>query len=162
MAAYRRVYDSRHLQADCQEPGSATLGNRVWATFYYSRYSAYFQILWLWVVVVPNKQRSKWRWICGENTDASRVDCSLSFVCGCWGSYLERVVIRPHRVHRIDAAYCCTCCTVHGRCACVCVCVCLSVCKLCFMKKIPDVFSCNSNTRRCFLKQFWQESFRLK
>jgi len=22
MAAYRRVYDSRHLQADCQEPGS--------------------------------------------------------------------------------------------------------------------------------------------
>ena len=23
MAAYRRVYDSRHLQADCQEPGSA-------------------------------------------------------------------------------------------------------------------------------------------
>ena len=32
MAAYRRVYDSRHLQADCQEPGSApepyTLGNR--------------------------------------------------------------------------------------------------------------------------------------
>ena len=37
MAAYRRVYDSCHLQADCQEPGSApepyTLGNRVWATF---------------------------------------------------------------------------------------------------------------------------------
>ena len=25
MAAYRRVYDSRHLQADCQEPGSAPL-----------------------------------------------------------------------------------------------------------------------------------------
>jgi len=23
MAAYRGVYDSRHLQADCQEPGSA-------------------------------------------------------------------------------------------------------------------------------------------
>jgi len=23
MAAYRRVYDSRHLQADCQEQGSA-------------------------------------------------------------------------------------------------------------------------------------------
>ena len=32
MAAYRRVYDSHHLQADCKEPGSApepyTLGNR--------------------------------------------------------------------------------------------------------------------------------------
>jgi len=25
MVAYRRVYDSRHLQADCQEPGSATV-----------------------------------------------------------------------------------------------------------------------------------------
>jgi len=23
MAAYRQVYDSRHMQADCQEPGSA-------------------------------------------------------------------------------------------------------------------------------------------
>ena len=36
MAAYRRVYDSRHPQADYQEPGSApetTLGNRVCATF---------------------------------------------------------------------------------------------------------------------------------
>ena len=36
MAAYRRVYNSRHLQADCQEPGSArnpTLCSRVWATF---------------------------------------------------------------------------------------------------------------------------------
>jgi len=36
MAVYRRVYDSRHLQADCQEPGSVpepTLGSRVWATF---------------------------------------------------------------------------------------------------------------------------------
>ena len=27
MAAYRRVYDSRHLQADCQEPGSASEPN---------------------------------------------------------------------------------------------------------------------------------------
>ena len=37
MAAYRRVYDARHLQADCQEPGSApepyAIGNRVWANF---------------------------------------------------------------------------------------------------------------------------------
>ena len=24
MAAYRRVYDSRHLQAECQEPGSSS------------------------------------------------------------------------------------------------------------------------------------------
>ena len=35
-AAYRRVYDSRHLQADCPEPGSApepyARQNRVWAT----------------------------------------------------------------------------------------------------------------------------------
>jgi len=38
MAAYRRVYDSHHLQAGCQDPGLGpepyTLGNRVWATFF--------------------------------------------------------------------------------------------------------------------------------
>ena len=37
MAAYRRVYDSRHLQADMPTTGyqvrNNTLGNRVWATF---------------------------------------------------------------------------------------------------------------------------------
>jgi len=27
MAAYRRVYESRHLQADCQEPGLAPEGS---------------------------------------------------------------------------------------------------------------------------------------
>ena len=45
MAAYRRVYDSRHLQADCQEPRSApnpALSNRVWASFLYSIYLLYF------------------------------------------------------------------------------------------------------------------------
>jgi len=36
MAAYGRVYDSRHLQSGCREPDqlrNRTLGNRVWATF---------------------------------------------------------------------------------------------------------------------------------
>jgi len=34
MEAYRRVYDSRHLQVDCQEPGSAPEPYAlVWATF---------------------------------------------------------------------------------------------------------------------------------
>ena len=36
MAAYRRVYDSRRLQADCQEPWSAPepfARYRVWTTF---------------------------------------------------------------------------------------------------------------------------------
>ena len=28
MAAYRRVYDSRHVQADCQQPVSAGMGDR--------------------------------------------------------------------------------------------------------------------------------------
>jgi len=32
MAAYRQVYDSHHLQADCQEPGSAP---EPCATFFY-------------------------------------------------------------------------------------------------------------------------------
>jgi len=37
MVAYRRVYNSRHLQADCQEPGSASelyTGNRVWTALF--------------------------------------------------------------------------------------------------------------------------------
>jgi len=36
MTAYCRVYDSRYLQADCQEPNqlrNPTLGRRVWAVF---------------------------------------------------------------------------------------------------------------------------------
>ena len=36
MAAYRRVYDSRHLQADCRGPDqlrNPTLIDRVWATY---------------------------------------------------------------------------------------------------------------------------------
>jgi len=42
MAAYRRIYDSRHLQADCQNRDqlrNPTLGNRVWATFTFNFYS---------------------------------------------------------------------------------------------------------------------------
>ena len=37
MAAYRRVYDSRHLQADCKNRDqlrNPMVGNRVWAAFY--------------------------------------------------------------------------------------------------------------------------------
>jgi len=39
MSAYRRVYDSRHMLADCQEPDqlrNPTVVNRVWATFTFS------------------------------------------------------------------------------------------------------------------------------
>ena len=42
MAAYRRVYDSCHLQTDCQEPKSApepTRGNRVRATFTFTSWN---------------------------------------------------------------------------------------------------------------------------
>ena len=37
MAAYRQVYDSRHLQTDCQNRNqlrNPTLGNRVWTIFF--------------------------------------------------------------------------------------------------------------------------------
>ena len=48
MAAYSRVYDSRHLQADCQEPGSAPepYSNRVWATFLTMRYNMSRALKW--------------------------------------------------------------------------------------------------------------------
>jgi len=56
MAAYRRVYDSRHLQAHCQEPGSApepSLGNRVWATFFIrlTRVFSYLYIVHLYLSI---------------------------------------------------------------------------------------------------------------
>jgi len=61
MAAYRGVYDSHHLQADCQEPGSAEepyAWYLVWASFYRdsvlvdntdenSRVFALIQICWV-------------------------------------------------------------------------------------------------------------------
>jgi len=54
MAACRWVYDSRHLQADCQEPGyqlrNPTLGNRVWTAF------TFFTYIW-WSVLDPNEGR---------------------------------------------------------------------------------------------------------
>jgi len=43
MAAYRRVSDSRHLQADCHNRDqlrNPTLANRVWATFFTALYPA--------------------------------------------------------------------------------------------------------------------------
>jgi len=60
MAAYRRVYDSRHLQADCQEPGSARnpkLGNRLWATFAFLIVVGYYSVV---VVVVTDLSISEW------------------------------------------------------------------------------------------------------
>jgi len=44
MAAYRRIYDSRHLQADCQEPGSAA---EPYARYSSMGYLYLFLVLWL-------------------------------------------------------------------------------------------------------------------
>jgi len=55
MAAYRRVYDSCHLQDDWQESGSApdpTLGYRVWATF------TFFQVKTINRVPTPTRAES--------------------------------------------------------------------------------------------------------
>ena len=41
MAAYRRVYDSRHLQADCQEPGSAAEAYALQSSMGYLYFFAY-------------------------------------------------------------------------------------------------------------------------
>jgi len=65
MAAYRRVYDSRHLQADCQEAGSATepptLGNRVWATLTFCTVRAVrWAACWLQSAVAEDAVVSRW------------------------------------------------------------------------------------------------------
>ena len=58
MADYRRVYDSRHLQADCKEPGSSpepyTLGNRVWATPF-----TFFTLTFNCLYLKDNKNQNK-------------------------------------------------------------------------------------------------------
>ena len=52
------MYDSRHLQADCQEPGSAprnhTLGNRVWAAFIFFQCGARLQVEFFAKLFLPN------------------------------------------------------------------------------------------------------------
>ena len=62
MAAYHLVYDSRHLQADCQEPGSApepALGNRVWAAFFIAEKSAkFFHFCAIWSFELSSVQNS--------------------------------------------------------------------------------------------------------
>ena len=50
MEAYRRVYDSRHLQADAKNRDqlrNPTLGNRVWATFAFNAFKARLDKIWL-------------------------------------------------------------------------------------------------------------------
>ena len=49
MAAYRLVYDSRHLHADCQEPGSAPGPYaRQWSMGYLDLFTLYKKILILY------------------------------------------------------------------------------------------------------------------
>ena len=50
MAPYRRVYDSRHLQADCQEPGSAP-----------EPYVRQSSTGYLYVFFIPFSKLSEWR-----------------------------------------------------------------------------------------------------
>jgi len=61
MAAYRRVYDSRHLQADCQELGSppepyarkSSMGNYYLFTTHGSNVSTWYH-LWQTILVVSH------------------------------------------------------------------------------------------------------------
>ena len=47
MTAYRRVYDSRHLQPDCQGPGSAPEPYARQSSFYLTHFGDFFQpIAW--------------------------------------------------------------------------------------------------------------------
>jgi len=49
MAAYRRVYDSRHLQADCEEPGSAPdpyAGQSSMGYLYFFMIVRYMPLIW--------------------------------------------------------------------------------------------------------------------
>ena len=65
MAAYRRVYDSRHLQADCQEAGGISCGTLRSAIsyglpFYVSYRIVSYRITWwtrLWLLLLRRRRR---------------------------------------------------------------------------------------------------------
>jgi len=74
MATYRRVYDSRHLQADCEEPGSAP-----------EPYVRQSSMGYLYLFTTPNLDNfagesvsERIRLTFGEVTDRSIVSCFLT------------------------------------------------------------------------------------
>jgi len=92
MAAYRRVYDSRHLRADCQERDqlwNPTLGNRVWATFTFYLYTSNDHV------------SADWPW---------RTGCFPVEWC-----HRRRCCATPHRPAYLDAAPSTICCSPSGR-----------------------------------------------
>ena len=57
MSAYGRVYESRHLQADCQEPGSAPESNaRQSSTGYLYLFTT---VSWVETILIPRAKGSR-------------------------------------------------------------------------------------------------------
>jgi len=98
MTAYRQVYDSRHLQADCQEPGSAPEP--------YARQSS-MGYLYLYVNTYdfnPQADRTVGEFAdhantpttcCGEIFSVQNVEMSrVTMVMPTWGTVIRRYVER--------------------------------------------------------------------
>ena len=103
MAAYRRIYDSRHLQADCQNQDqlrNPTLGNRVWALHL--------------LLILPDPQWQKGsipsrtlrrpapcfltpNSLVGPPPLDLLARCLQSVLCGCCSSTILRASMRPPR-----------------------------------------------------------------
>jgi len=75
MAAYRRVYDSRHLQADCQEPGTAP---EPYARQSSMGYLSFFAFFTCWGGSV-----AKWKWLaCWTQAQKARVQIASATLSG--------------------------------------------------------------------------------
>ena len=86
MAAYRRVYDSHHLQGDCQKPDQLrnhTLVNRVWAAFTVNLFAYYLSDDMTSDDILPSVLWCSWL---GGRKGIQPVKNS---VVGCWHGYLS-------------------------------------------------------------------------
>jgi len=97
MAAYRRVYDSRQLQADCKEPGSVPEP--------YARQSSmgYLYLLWEWDF--------QWAWEShGNGKVGMNVDGNEPYFCGQKVPQVFTVVDLDYAVDQSCSLYICIDC----------------------------------------------------
>jgi len=67
MAVYRRVHDSRHLQADCQEPGSAPEPYALQSSIgYLYTFTVHFHIILLHCICITDEIYKEPLYICAR------------------------------------------------------------------------------------------------
>jgi len=132
MAAYCRVYDARHLQADCQEPGSAPEPYalyRVWATLKRAAISFavwWTEARWVWTVCLRLLLDSVVLLRNSDSTVGNRVWATFTYITRQMGACEWQVVAErrpggpvgrtPRRIHHRPAGWICPELSLNSRC----------------------------------------------